>query len=61
MKKYITNYFKHYNICEGEFVLCEECGASAVDIHHIKKRSQGGGDEVTNLRALCRTCHNRYH
>jgi len=61
MKKHIANYFKHHNIGEQDIVLCEECGAVAVDIHHIKKLSQGGGDEASNLKALCRSCHSLKH
>lgn len=61
MKKYIKNYLKHYNIGEQDIILCEECGAVAVDIHHIVKRSQGGSDDVSNLKALCRRCHNLKH
>ena len=61
MKKYLKNYIKHYNIGEQDIILCEECGAVAVDLHHKVKRSQGGGDEVDNLQALCRACHNLKH
>ena len=57
MKKYIKNYIKHHNIGEQDVVICEECGAVAVDLHHIKKKSQGGSDDVSNLKALCRACH----
>ena len=61
MQRHVYNYFKHHNLCETDIVLCEECGAVAVDIHHIIKRSQGGGDEVGNLKALCRFHHEKYH
>ena len=52
---------KHHNIGEQDVVLCEECGAVAVDIHHKVKKSQGGTDDVSNLKALCRVCHEKYH
>jgi len=61
MKKYIKSYMKHYNIGEQDIILCEECGAIAVDLHHRIKRSQGGSDEASNLKALCRKCHAKYH
>lgn len=30
-------------------------------LHHIYEVSEGGGDEVSNLIALCPTCHGYYH
>lgn len=32
-------------------------GASRADVHHLKRRSQGGGDEPENLLALCSLHH----
>jgi len=61
MQKYIKNYCKYHNICEQDVILCEVCGRIAVDIHHIKYRSQGGSDDVDNLIALCRKCHDLAH
>ncbi len=29
------------------------------DPHHVRKRSQGGSDELSNLAYLCRRCHER--
>jgi len=37
---------------------CEYCGKKAVDIHHIQSRGQGGSNDINNLIALCRKCHN---
>jgi len=31
----------------------------AVHHDHIRPRSQGGGDEVDNVQALCPTCHSK--
>jgi predicted restriction endonuclease len=31
------------------------------DIHHLKFRSQGGGDNIANLMCLCRDCHHEVH
>ena len=36
-------------------------GILALDMHHIWEVTAGGGDEPTNLIALCPTCHALYH
>ncbi len=41
--------------CEG--ARCELCGMRATDTAHILSRAQGGDEDVTNLIALCRGCH----
>jgi predicted restriction endonuclease len=42
-------------------VLCEVCGAVAVDIYHIQFKGQGGTDEIENLIALCGNDHDIAH
>jgi len=42
--------------------LCRECRAwgrvvAATDVDHITPKSQGGTDDMTNLQALCHSCH----
>jgi hypothetical protein len=32
----------------------------ALDLHHIEELQDGGGDELSNLIALCPTCHALY-
>ena len=32
-----------------------------LDLHHIYEVADGGGNEVSNLIALCPTCHGLYH
>lgn len=32
---------------------------AATDVDHIIARRQGGGDQWSNLRALCHSCHSR--
>lgn len=39
---------------------CEVPGG-ALDCHHVKRRSQGGRDEVGNLVAVHRLCHRFIH
>ena len=44
--------------------LCEECEkqdklAPAEEVHHILPLSKGGGNETSNLMALCKSCHSR--
>jgi hypothetical protein len=36
-------------------------GILAMDMHHIYEVSAGGGDDLSNLIALCPTCHALYH
>ena len=36
---------------------CVSCGAPAEEVDHIRPVVMGGGDELENLRALCRQCH----
>lgn len=41
---------------------CAVCGDNRrLQIHHIWKRSQGGGDEQMNLITLCSVCHALAH
>ena len=64
MKPYKLIYMKHYNYGIDDLILCESCGAVAVDIHHIDRKGMGGSklkDHISNLIALCRGCHTRAH
>lgn len=42
---------------------CAWCGVHGgrLDCHHVIRRSQGGKDEVANLRAVHRICHGHIH
>lgn len=41
---------------------CAYCGTwGYTDWHHIKYRSQGGGNELDNLLEVCRMCHSAIH
>jgi len=54
-------YAKAMDIGPEDIVLCEVCGAVAVDIHHVRFKSQGGTDKINNLIALDRNCHDIAH
>lgn len=64
---YKENYLKEHNLTQADWIGCEfivdgkPCNKTAIDLHHIKKRSQGGGNEASNLMPLCRDHHNKYH
>ena len=54
----------HFGYTIADFIPCEVCGAKAVDIHHIKYKGMGGSkklNDVENLIALCRSCHDDAH
>jgi hypothetical protein len=44
-------------------VHCEECGmagqASEFDLHHIRRRGQGGEYAARNAALVCRPCHQK--
>ena len=63
MKNHTKIYLKEMNYHDTDWIPCEMCGQTAVDIHHIEARGMGGSkdkDVIENLMALCRSCHNRY-
>ncbi len=61
MMKHKKVYMKCLNIGPEDIVLCEVCGAVAVDVHHVLFKSLGGVDLFGNLIALCRYCHDVSH
>ena len=58
-KKHTKIYFEHYNYGEQDFIKCEFCPKRANSIHHIKKRSRGGTNDIWNLIALCQPHHHK--
>ena len=66
MQKHIKVYTNHFP-SHTNYYPCEVCHSKAVDIHHIKRRSEFGTktkdqqDKIENLIALCRSCHDKAH
>lgn len=64
MLPHVRNYLKHFGYGEQDIILCENCGMVANDCHHIESAGLGGKrtkNEVGNIIALCRPCHQRAH
>ena len=67
LPKHVQNYFDAFGYDRSSFIACEICGLQAVEVHHIEPRSSFGSkrkeeqDNVSNLAALCRDCHNNAH
>ena len=60
MKKHVKIYMNYHNYDISDWIACEHCGTTAVDIHHLEGRKMGGSknkDFIENLIALCRRCH----
>lgn len=57
-KQIFANYWQ---VVPDDFIPCLKCGLSAVDIHHVIFRSQGGKNNIENLAELCRECHTKAH
>jgi 5-methylcytosine-specific restriction endonuclease McrA len=52
----------HRRILERDGWRCQICGSMQnLQVHHLKLRSQSGGDEEQNLITLCTSCHERAH
>lgn len=63
MKKHTKIYLDTFKFSTADWIPCEVCGSTAVDIHHINARGMGGSktkDVIENLMALCRKCHDKY-
>lgn len=64
MKKHTKIYMESRGFSKEDFIPCELCGATAVDIDHIEPKGMGGSklmDMPDNLQALCRPCHSLKH
>lgn len=63
MLPHVKNYFNHFGYGIDDVILCEVCGSKSVDLHHIERRMKGVKrlDDVENIIALCRNCHDKAH
>jgi len=64
LKKYKKVYIDYFGYDVGDFIGCEICHTTSVDIHHIEPKGMGGSktkDYIENLIAVCRDCHNKCH
>lgn len=67
MQNHVKVYLEYFGYSGYEWMQCECCGGTAVDIHHIEPRSKFGKttkwlqDKIENLIGLCRECHNKAH
>lgn len=55
-------YFDYFGLTEGDWVACEVCNQTAVDVHAIDCDGMGGRPsksthKIENLIALCRKHH----
>jgi 5-methylcytosine-specific restriction endonuclease McrA len=52
----------HRQVLERDGWRCQACGSMlGLQVHHLKFRSQSGGDVEQNLIALCARCHEQVH
>ena len=62
MQKHKSIYLNHFDYGEQDYISCEACQRDKADsVHHIKYRSLGGDNSISNLMALCRNCHYQAH
>lgn len=50
---------RRYECLERDNFTCTRCGNDSRQLHahHIKRRTEGGSDDLSNLITLCRVCH----
>lgn len=47
--------------CENRKCRHKITDINRLDTHHLQSKGAGGGDERSNLMALCRACHTDFH
>ena len=62
MKTYTKVYLDNLGFDETDFVQCQCCENRATEIHHIisRKRDKKLLNDIHNLMAICRDCHQKY-
>jgi len=61
---YPTNWDKiRKRVYRRDGFKCQRCGASDTELHahHIKPKSKGGSHSTSNLKTLCKSCHESVH
>jgi 5-methylcytosine-specific restriction protein A len=53
-------------ILDRDYHLCQHCKAKgrvtpAFEVHHIKRKADGGSDDPSNLVSICHACHESAH
>jgi len=57
----VANWRERVKLRREKLGPCRTCGATwDLELHHLVKRSAGGGDVADNLVSLCRNCHHLY-
>jgi hypothetical protein len=51
-------YQRSHGFCEARW---DGCVKVANHAHHMKRRSQGGTNDPSNLLAVCHVCHDKIH
>ena len=65
-KVYYAKGSKLYLIAESQNWKCDLCGnwlmnVEKIDVHHVTPVSQGGSDDISNLRIIHESCHYQEH
>jgi len=63
MKKHTKIYIESMGYSKADWMPCEICNQTAVDVNHIEPRGMGGSktkDYPENLVGLCRRCHQQF-
>ena len=50
---------RQLHLARGECCICQRSWSA--ELHHLKRRSQGGGDTRDNLAWLCHEHHFKFH
>jgi len=61
VQKHTKIYYRYFDYGEQDIVPCEACGRPAVDIHHINGRIGKDANNIENIMAVCRKCHDLAH
>ena len=62
MQQYTKTYMDSLGFDESDFIPCQICEQRSTEIHHVisRKRDKKLINDIQNLFAICRTCHQKY-